>query len=85
MKFTFDPDQPAGQRIIKVTIGDTPLDLAKVYTMATIDFLLNRGFIDGYKFPKDKVINGGNLNDAMIRGLGKGPLRCQVEGRIFQE
>ncbi len=85
MRFTFDPDQPPGQRIIKVMIGDAPLDLAKVYTMATIDFLLTRGFIDGYIFPKDKVVAGGNLNDIMIRSIGKGPLRCQVEGRIFQE
>ena len=85
MKFTFDPDQPPGQRIVKVTIGDEPMDLSKVYTLATIDFLLNRGFIDGYTLPKDKVTNGGSLNDAVIRSLSKGPLRCQVEGRIFQE
>ena len=85
MKFTFDPDMPVGQRVTKVTIGDAPLDLAKVYTMATIEFLLNRGLIDGYQLPKDKVVEGGNLNEILIRSLEKGPLRCQVEGRIFQE
>lgn len=85
MKFTFDPDQPVGQRVTEVMIGGVPLDLGKVYTMATIDFLLNRGFIDGYTFPREKVVEGGNLNDIMIASLSSGPLRCEVEGRIFQE
>jgi 5'-nucleotidase / UDP-sugar diphosphatase len=85
MKFTFDPDLPVGQRVTKVVIGDAPLDLGKVYTMTTIDFLLNRGFIDGYHFPKDKVTEGGNLNELMIASLGEGPLKCEVEGRIFPE
>ena len=85
MKFTFDPDQPVGQRITKVLIGDEPLDLAKVYTMATIEFLLERGFLDGYQFPTEKVVRGGNLNETIIRSLDGQPLKCQVEGRIFQE
>jgi 2',3'-cyclic-nucleotide 2'-phosphodiesterase (5'-nucleotidase family) len=85
MKFTFDPDLPVGQRVTKVTIGEAPLDLAKIYTMATIEFLLNRGFIDGYQLPKEKVVEGGSLNEILIRNLQKGPVRCQVEGRIFQE
>jgi 5'-nucleotidase len=85
MRFTFDPDQPVGQRITQVTIGGVPLDLAKVYTMATIEFLLERGFIDGYQFPTSKIAQGGNLNSTIIRSLEGGPLRCQVEGRIFQE
>ena len=85
MKFTFDPDLPVGQRVTKVVIGGEPLDLGKVYTMATIDFLLNRGFIDGYTLPKDKVTQGGNLNEIIIASIGKGPLRCEVEGRIFPE
>jgi 2',3'-cyclic-nucleotide 2'-phosphodiesterase (5'-nucleotidase family) len=85
MKFTFDPDQPVGQRVTKVTIGGEPLDLGKTYTLATIDFLLNHGFIDGYQLPKDKVVHGNNLNEAILRSLQKGPIHCQVEGRIFQE
>jgi 2',3'-cyclic-nucleotide 2'-phosphodiesterase (5'-nucleotidase family) len=85
MKFTFDPDLPVGQRVTKVVIGDEPLDLGKVYTLATIDFLLNRGAIDGYNLPKDKVREGPNLNELIIASIGKAPLRCEVEGRIFPE
>jgi 2',3'-cyclic-nucleotide 2'-phosphodiesterase (5'-nucleotidase family) len=85
MKFAFDPDRPAGQRVTKVIIGDQPLDIAKTYTMATIEFLLDRGFIDGYQLPKNKVIEGGSLNEALIKSLANGPLNCQVEGRIFEE
>ncbi len=85
MRFAFDPDRSPGRRITRVVIGESPLDPEKTYTMATIDFLLNRGFIDGYQLPKDKVVNGGSLNDLIIRSLDKGPLQCQVEGRVFQE
>jgi 2',3'-cyclic-nucleotide 2'-phosphodiesterase (5'-nucleotidase family) len=85
MRFSFDPDRPPGQRVTKVLIGGQPLDLAKTYTMTTIDFLLDRGFIDGYHFPKDKVIDGGHLNDLLIKSLANGPLNCEVEGRIFEE
>jgi 5'-nucleotidase/UDP-sugar diphosphatase len=43
---TFDPDDPAGSRLREVTIGGAPLDPARRYRLATVDFLARGG--DGY-------------------------------------
>jgi 5'-nucleotidase len=85
IKFSYDPDLAVGQRVTKVLIGGEPLDLSKVYTMATIEFLIHRGFIDGYALPKEEVTDGGDLNSLVLQKLAQAPLRCNVEGRIFQE
>lgn len=48
-RFTFDPSRPVGQRIVSVTLDDgrsVPRD-GTVYTVSTIDFLVNGG--DDYR------------------------------------
>ena len=41
-----DLKQPAGSRVVSVTVGDKPLDPAATYKVATNDFMLRGG--DGY-------------------------------------
>jgi 5'-nucleotidase/UDP-sugar diphosphatase len=43
---TVNPGRPAGERVVSVLVGGTPLDDAGTYTLATNDFLANGG--DGY-------------------------------------
>ncbi len=46
LRFTYNPQAPAGSRIREVRVGTAPLDLQKEYTVATNDFLVAGG--DGY-------------------------------------
>jgi 2',3'-cyclic-nucleotide 2'-phosphodiesterase (5'-nucleotidase family) len=43
---TADVSEPAGSRVVEVMVGDTPIDPAKTYTLATNDFMARGG--DGY-------------------------------------
>jgi 2',3'-cyclic-nucleotide 2'-phosphodiesterase (5'-nucleotidase family) len=46
LRFTYRASAPPGQRIMEVEVGGRPLDAAKVYVLATHDFLAAGG--DGY-------------------------------------
>jgi hypothetical protein len=48
----FDPEQPAGSRVVSVSIGDAPLVPTQTYTMATNDFTLAGG--DGFSMFADR-------------------------------
>ncbi|WP_372841125.1 bifunctional UDP-sugar hydrolase/5'-nucleotidase [Phaeovulum sp.] len=86
ISFAFDPTAPAGSRVSEVMVGDTPLDLNKVYRVATNDYMLGGG--DGYTaLSGGKVltnIGAGNLvaNDVMAYVEKNGKVSSTVEGRI---
>ncbi len=86
MSFSFDAGKPAGQRVVDVMIGGSPLDLTKMYKMATNDYAAGGG--DGYKMlRKAKVLIGGLsakllANDVMAYIRKKGSVSPQIEGRI---
>ena len=56
MQFSFDPSQPAGQRVQDIFIGNEILDENKIYTLSASDFLLTGG--DGYAMLKDLKLIG---------------------------
>ncbi|MDJ1158323.1 bifunctional UDP-sugar hydrolase/5'-nucleotidase [Chelatococcus sp. SYSU_G07232] len=91
LKVVFDPKQPAGSRIVSVSVtgkdGDKPLDDVATYKVATNDFMLRGG--DGYtSFAKG--VKGGDLdvqgklmaNDVMIYARKLGTINLKPEGRI---
>ena len=84
--FAFDPSAPAGSRVSEVMVGGAPLDLDKVYTVATNDYMLSGG--DGYTaLGGGKVlINAGNGNlmasDVIAYVAATGKVTTGVEGRI---
>jgi 2',3'-cyclic-nucleotide 2'-phosphodiesterase (5'-nucleotidase family) len=84
--FAFDPSAPAGSRVSEVMVGGAPLDLNKVYTVATNDYMLSGG--DGYTaLGGGKVlINAGNgnlmANDVIAYVSATGKVTTGVEGRI---
>ena len=43
MTFSYDPSQPAKQRVEEISIGGEPLDEDKIYTIAVVDFLTAGG------------------------------------------
>jgi len=86
ISFAFDPSAPAGARVSEVMVGDAPLDLNKVYKVATNDYMLHGG--DGYSaLAGGKVLvnkGNGNLmaNDVMDYISKNGAIMNKVEGRI---
>ena len=86
MVVEIDPSQPAGSRVVSVTVGGAPLDPAKTYTVATNDYMLGGG--DGYTaLGKGKVLinaSAGNLmaTDVMNYVQAAGAVDAKLEGRI---
>lgn len=86
LKVTYDPSRPAGSRITALTVGGTPIDPAKVYRLATNDFLADGG--DGYAVLKglDRLIkseNGPAMTNAVIDYIrNRGTIAPKVEGRL---
>lgn len=46
LRYTFDAAKPSGDRITEVTVGETPIDLGKIYKVAVNDYIYGGG--DGY-------------------------------------
>jgi 5'-nucleotidase/UDP-sugar diphosphatase len=86
---TADVNAPAGERVQSVTVNGQPLDPAKVYTVATNDFMAGGG--DGYV----AFLGSNNLIDAADATLmasqvidyisAAGSVSPTVEGRIVLE
>ncbi|MZR32029.1 bifunctional metallophosphatase/5'-nucleotidase [Sneathiella litorea] len=61
--FTYDKALPSGARITEVTVGGAPLEMDKIYTVATNDYIADGG--DGYAVLKGKKqlidASGGTL------------------------
>ena len=86
MTVEFDPRQPAGARVLGITIGGAPLDPAKTYRIATNDFMA-RG-ADGYTSfadlePLVPLEDAPLLSDeVMVYLRGVGTVQSTVEGRL---
>ncbi|MFK3939129.1 5'-nucleotidase C-terminal domain-containing protein [Alkalihalobacillus sp. NPDC078783] len=81
--FSVDESKQLGDRVHSVTVDDTPLDIAKTYTLATNDFLASGG--DEYELLADLPINNeySALDELLISYLGEsGEIAPKVEGRI---
>jgi 5'-nucleotidase/UDP-sugar diphosphatase len=52
LTFSYDKTKPVGERVFNIMVGGAPLDPAKVYTVATNDYVANGG--DGYAILKGK-------------------------------
>ncbi len=86
MSFTFDVSKPVGQRIDEVKIGGQALDPARMYTVATNDFMLGGG--DGYaSLGNGKVLIDSSAATLMATTVmnyiaAQGGVTTKLEGRI---
>ncbi len=83
MTVTFDSSKEAGSRVVSVKVGEEDLDPAKMYTLATNDFLVAGG--DGYKMFKGKKVTAefNAMDQVFIDYLAaKGTEGSEVTGRI---
>ena len=82
-RFVYRFSNAAGDRVLEATIGGAPLDPARVYHVATIDYLLLGG--DGHTwFGKGTNVIYGDIEvDAVAAYMtAHSPLDPKVEGRI---
>ena len=87
MEYRFDASQPAGSRIAGVTVGGSPLDPERTYSLAVPHFLGRGG--DGYAMfadaPRTEDANAGTLVDQVVETiLATGEIAPRVEGRIVR-
>ncbi len=85
LTFQFDMSRPAGDRILKVTVGGEPLEPARLYRVVTIDYLASGG--DG----QETFLEGINpaYGDTEVWVVAQyfqdhSPVHPGVEGRITQ-
>ncbi|GAB4538412.1 MAG: 5'-nucleotidase C-terminal domain-containing protein [Anaerolineae bacterium] len=90
LRYTWNPDLPAGSRIVSVEVQNpdgtyAPLDLNAVYKVAANNFM--RGGGDGYSMFAENAIDpydyGPTLADAVAEYIAvQSPVTAAVEGRI---
>ena len=86
LRLTYNPEKPAGSRVLAVQVGEKALDRTATYRVATSDFLLKGG--DGYSsLSRGKVlidVSGGTLMATTVMRYitTKGSVAPQVDGRI---
>lgn len=82
----FNPDKPAGERVVSVKVGDADLDPNATYSLATNDYMARGG--DGYTMfvgkPNLISLTDAKLmaNDVMAYVRQQGEVAPTVEGRI---
>lgn len=83
MTFKYDVNQPAGERVFDVKVGEEKLDLNKTYKLVTNDFMAVGG--DGYEMFKNakKVSEHPLLSEVLANYIeAKQTVNPKVEGRI---
>ena len=86
LHLVYNPDKPAGNRVVAVQVNGKPLDPTATYRVATNDYMLNGG--DGYSsLGKGKMLidaSGGTLMATTVMDYiaAKGAVAPQLEGRI---
>jgi 5'-nucleotidase / UDP-sugar diphosphatase len=86
MRYEADLSRPSGQRVLSIRVGNVPLDNAKIYRMATNDFMARGG--DGYTMFRDAKplipeYDGPLMSNEVMVYLRKlGTVKTGIEGRI---
>lgn len=86
IKFKFDPEKKALNRVHSIKINNEPIDMNKEYLVATNDFIAAGG--DDYPHFKNKKIENefGALDETLESYIKKlGVVNYNVEGRIIME
>jgi len=87
MSYTFDPEAPAGSRIVAVSVGGAPLEETRRYVLATHDFLAAGG--NGYTVfaGHDPVYNDSGRTLRVVLAewwRQRGSVSYAVDGRIAE-
>jgi 2',3'-cyclic-nucleotide 2'-phosphodiesterase/3'-nucleotidase len=85
IEMIYDSTKDAGERIVEVNVNGKPLDIDKVYTLATIDYLHTGGDGYGMLLNATPIITGEEgplVTNLVIEAIDKiGVVSSEVEGR----
>jgi 2',3'-cyclic-nucleotide 2'-phosphodiesterase (5'-nucleotidase family) len=86
LRMTYDPRQPVGQRVVALEIGAAPLDPARIYTVAVVDYVAGGG--DGITALRDArvlvdAVSGPQLADVLLDAIAaKAAISPSTDGRL---
>ena len=82
LNFSFDPSQPAGQRVQDIFINGALVEENKIYTMGAVDFLLLGG--NDYEMLKGLKVIGefGTLDEILTEYINRNGVKITEFGRI---
>ena len=86
MTMTYDPKAAAGSRVVEAKVGGVPLDPARIYTVATNDYMAGGG--DGYATLRNGNLlidtSGATLMATMVMNHieAEGTVAPETDGRI---
>ncbi|RYP62422.1 hypothetical protein DL769_007311 [Monosporascus sp. CRB-8-3] len=77
----YNPDNEVGQRLVRLTVGGSPVDKAAEYVIVTIDFLTGGG--DNILEPVDDAIALDTMDEVLVRYIEENsPIDFKLDGRI---
>jgi 5'-nucleotidase len=88
LRVTYDPQRPVGQRLVTMEIDGTPLDPARIYTLAVVDYVAGGG--DGITALRDArvlvdAVSGPQLADVVLDAIvSSGTISPKIDGRLTQ-
>jgi 2',3'-cyclic-nucleotide 2'-phosphodiesterase (5'-nucleotidase family) len=81
IRFTYNPDNEVGSRLITLTINNDTIDLADTYTISTLDFVATGG--DNFLVARDVYTTLDTLSDVWADYVKeKTPIAYELDGRI---
>ncbi|KAI2620929.1 Metallo-dependent phosphatase [Hypomontagnella submonticulosa] len=81
IKVEYNPNNEVGKRLVRLTIGDKPVDLKAEYTVVTVDFITGGG--DNIVEPVENVVVLDTMDEVLVKHVQKfSPIDFQLEGRI---
>lgn len=86
LRVTYDRRRPIGQRVITVDVDGAPLDPARTYTLAVVDYVAGGG--DGITALRDArvlvdAVAGPQLADVVLDAIAaSGTISPQIDGRL---
>ncbi|KAI1653994.1 Metallo-dependent phosphatase [Daldinia decipiens] len=81
IKVEYNPDNAIGERLVRLTIGDKPVDKEAQYTLVTVDFITGGG--DNILEPVQDVVALNTLDEVLVDHIGKtSPIDFQLDDRI---
>jgi 2',3'-cyclic-nucleotide 2'-phosphodiesterase (5'-nucleotidase family) len=86
LRLAYDPRLPAGRRVLAVEVGGAPLDPAKTYTAAVVDWIARGG--DGVTSLREgrvlvDAMSGPQLSDIVLEAItARGTIAPAADGRL---
>ncbi|KAK6951507.1 hypothetical protein Daesc_006028 [Daldinia eschscholtzii] len=81
IKVEYDPSKAIGERLVRLTVGDKPVDKEAQYTVVTVDFITGGG--DNIVEPVQDVVILDTLDEVLVDHIRKAsPIDFKLDGRI---